>query len=187
MGDGDGAAARELERLFNRVFFDRWKTRLLGGAEEPLYLPAGDDCDHHRVIYREDYFASAMHEGAHWCIAGERRRQLGDFGYWYHPDGRSPEQQQAFEQVEVKPQALEWMFMVAAGRRFRLSADNLSAEEPVCRGPSRAFAERVTAQARQWSRRDGMPSRGEQFVLALADFYGAPDPFDATHYQDMPL
>jgi elongation factor P hydroxylase len=79
----------------------------------------------HLLWYREDYFASALHEVAHWCIAGEQRRQQLDFGYWYAPDGRSPEQQGAFEAVEYKPQALEWFFSLACGYRFRLSADNL--------------------------------------------------------------
>ena len=36
-------------------------------------------------------------------------------------------QQQAFERVEVKPQALEWLFNLCCGHRFRISADNLEA------------------------------------------------------------
>ena len=116
-----------LEQLFNQLFLETENTRLIGGAHEPLYLPADEHCDHHRLYYREDYFASAMHEIAHWCIAGTERRKLVDFGYWYNPDGRTTDQQTAFEQVEVKPQALEWIFTEAAGCRFVLSADNLEA------------------------------------------------------------
>ncbi|GAM69307.1 transporting ATPase [Vibrio sp. JCM 19236] len=26
-----------------------------------------------------------MHEIAHWCVAGPKRRLLEDFGYWYEP------------------------------------------------------------------------------------------------------
>ena len=40
---------------------------------------------------------------------------------WYAPDGRTKEQQALFEQVEIKPQAIEWMFSKAFGRRFRVS------------------------------------------------------------------
>lgn len=45
---------------------------------------------------------------------GEKRRQLVDFGYWYAPDGRSAEQQELFQAVEVKPQAMEWILSPAA-------------------------------------------------------------------------
>ncbi len=53
------------------------------------------------------FYASALHEIAHWCIAGENRCQQVDYGYWYEPNGRSEERQFEFEKVEVKPQALE--------------------------------------------------------------------------------
>ncbi len=67
-------------------------------------------------------------ELSHWCIAGKARRQLADFGYWYAPDGRSEAQQQAFERVEIKPQALECLFTLACRRVFRVSQDNLFAD-----------------------------------------------------------
>lgn len=54
-------------------------------------------------------FNSALHEISHWTIAGKERRLLADLGYWYAPDGRTREQQALFEQVEVKPQAIEWL------------------------------------------------------------------------------
>src|SRR3546814_2809228 len=47
---------------------------------------------------------------AHWCLAGAARRRQDDYGYWYAADGRDLEQQHLFEQVEVKPQALELLF-----------------------------------------------------------------------------
>ncbi len=37
---------------------------------------------------RTDFFASALHEISHWCVAGKARREQVDFGYWYCPDGR---------------------------------------------------------------------------------------------------
>jgi elongation factor P hydroxylase len=57
----------------------------------------------------KDYLASALHEVAHWCLAGVERRKLEDYGYWYSPDGRSRGEQSAFENVEARPQALEWI------------------------------------------------------------------------------
>lgn len=67
-------------------------------------------------------------EMSHWCVAGKARRGLSDFGYWYAPDGRTAAQQQAFERVEIKPQALECLFTLACGRQFQVSQDNLFAD-----------------------------------------------------------
>ncbi len=74
------------------------------------------------------FFNSALHEISHWSIAGDKRRLLPDLGYWYAPDGRTAEQQALFEQVEIKPQAIEWLFATAFGRKFRVSLDNLTGE-----------------------------------------------------------
>ena len=139
---------------------------LEGGVNEPYYQPASTGSDMHRLFYRSDYFASALHEVAHWCIAGERRRQLPDFGYWYAPDGRSPQQQLAFESVEAKPQALEWFFSMACGYRFRISVDNLDAAQAgqYDNGP---FRQRVLAQARAWQQ-GRLPPRAELFFHALS-------------------
>ena len=120
--------SRDLIRLFETCFAASYNTRLVGGAPEPIYLPADAEEPMHRILFTHDYFRSALHEIAHWCVAGAARREQVDFGYWYAPDGRSAEQQSAFEQVEVKPQALEWLFCEAAGHRFRVSLDNLSGE-----------------------------------------------------------
>ncbi|MGV6806865.1 MAG: elongation factor P hydroxylase [bacterium] len=162
----------DLERIFNAAFSERFNARLIGGGEEPIYLPSTRAGDANRIIYRHDYFASALHEISHWCIAGESRLLLEDYGYWYSPDGRNQQQQQAFETVEVKPQALEWMFSVAAGYRFRLSADNLNGAASV----SEDFARNVVHCARTMCAAPddprNLPSRGREFVLALELFYG---------------
>lgn len=159
-------AAPLLEQLFAACFAQRWRTRLLGGASEPYYLPAAGDGECHQLYYRSDYFASALHETAHWCIAGEARRSLPDFGYWYAPDGRSPAQQRAFEAVEARPQALEWLFSLACGYRFCISPDNLGARDPLVAdtGP---FKLQVLDAARQWQRQ-GLPPRARVFFDALA-------------------
>lgn len=119
---------RDIIELFNQCFATTQNTRLLGGAEEPLYQPATACQPFHEIRFTRDYFASALHEISHWLIAGPARRQQVDYGYWYLPDGRSPAQQRAFEQFEVKPQAMEWILSTAAGFPFRISQDNLLAE-----------------------------------------------------------
>jgi len=158
--------AADLERLFDACFEQRCRTILRGDADEPLYTPARGD-QPARIDYRHDYFASALHEVAHWCIAGVKRRQLLDFGYWYAPDGRTPEQQAMFEDVEGKPQALEWIFADACGSRFVLSADNVEAD---C-GPTDSFGRAVDRHKAAWRAR-GLPARAARFEAALRAFYG---------------
>lgn len=151
-------SSEDVERIFDGLFAPRLDTILRGGAAEPLYEPGRPNV----LRYREDYVASALHEVAHWCVAGPARRALVDFGYWYEPDGRSRDQQDLFERVEVKPQAMEWLFAEACGWGFVLSADNVDGD---C-GPSAAFAEAVQAQRAAYLR-DGLPRRADRFREAL--------------------
>lgn len=111
---------------FNSWFAHRHAV-LVRSTDEPEYLPATHN-QPARIMFAHGYFASALHEISHWCIAGEQRRTLPDLGYWYAPDGRTAEQQALFEQVEIKPQALEWLFSVACQRKFQASLDNLNGE-----------------------------------------------------------
>lgn len=158
-----GLAANELETIFDACFLTSHRTVLCGGADEPLYeVSPTPDLEPHRVIYRADYASSALHEVAHWCIAGRVRRQQTDYGYWYAPDGRSPAQQAEFERVEVKPQALESIFAEAAGVAFVLSADNLDGDPD----PSEAFA-RAVAEQRARYLEAGLPARAGTFWHAL--------------------
>ena len=115
-----------LIRQFNACFSDQ-HTVLAHSPDEPEYLPATEQ-QPAQILFAHGFFASALHEISHWCIAGAERRTLPDLGYWYAPDGRSREQQQLFEQVEIKPQALEWLFTVACDRPFRVSLDNLNGD-----------------------------------------------------------
>ena len=99
-------------------------TRLVGGFSEPFYkAPAGKSLA--EVQFTRDYERSALHELAHWCIAGETRRRVDDYGYWYEPDGRTARQQTRFFEVEVNPQALEKHFCHALDLPFETSIDNL--------------------------------------------------------------
>ena len=110
--------AIQLISLFNQTFIEMFDTELIGGADEPLYRPM-TKTESAKVIFREDYISSALHEISHWVIAGDARRLLEDYGYWYETDGRDTCQQKAFEDVEIKPQAIELLFHFAANIPFK--------------------------------------------------------------------
>ena len=154
--------SQEIIEIFNQTFSAQFNTQLIGGGVEPEYVPANRECSYNQLIFRSDFSASALHEIAHWCIAGEDRRRLVDFGYWYRPEGRKPSEQEQFEHVEVKPQALEWLFSLACGQKFTPSVDNLSLQNSV----SAAFEKALKQQFRKYLL-DGLPARGEQFVSEL--------------------
>lgn len=154
----------DIVELFNQEFAD-CNTRLQSGAEEPFYQAPVEGKP--AIIYStHDYFASALHECAHWCIAGEKRRQQDDYGYWYAADGRTAEQQQEFFQVEQKPQALEWAFALAANLPFRLSLDNLNNPS----GDAEAFREQVYARLSDYFEL-GFPARALRMIQMLCRYY----------------
>lgn len=166
--------------LFNDLFRESHRTILVKGSGEPEYLPAEGPDGLAQVVFAHGYFASALHEVSHWCIAGEHRRTLHDFGYWYCPDGRTPEQQGAFERVEVKPQALEWLFSLAAGARFHISVDNLSG----CgAADEQGFRQKVREQAGRYLK-TGLPRRAGDFFESLKTFYGTADTLEEAWHQD---
>ncbi|CUS48822.1 MAG: protein of unknown function DUF462 [Idiomarinaceae bacterium HL-53] len=152
-------------RLFNRTFSLQEKTILVAGGQEPLYLPAAGGRAYHQIVFRADYARSALHEVAHWCVAGRVRRQLLDYGYWYAPDGRNSEQQTLFEQVEVKPQAYEWLLSLSAGLSFEVSLDNLGAQQTV-QSRLLTFTEHVVACAERLLEMS-LPDRLGRFCTAL--------------------
>ena len=158
-----GHRSEDLDRLFRATFFHSHTTVLEGGADEPVYRPGNP----HRIRYTRDYFRSALHEIAHWCVAGPARRQQEDYGYWYAPDGRNAEQQAEFTRVEVLPQAYEALFCAACGHPFRVSLDNLDGEA----GDERDFAMKVHDKALSLLG-NGLPERPRHWCQTLADFYG---------------
>jgi len=162
---GNEPNVKELVKLFNHLFLDSENTRLEVGAEEPFYKAASERTP--AIIYsRADFFSSALHELAHWCIAGPERRKLDDFGYWYEPEGRTQKQQIAFEKVEIKPQALEWLFSLASNHVFNFSADNLSQSAVA----SETFKIAVRTQAKDYLEK-GMPQRARQLFNGLNEYY----------------
>ena len=134
-----------------------------------MYLPANTQCAYHQIVFAHGYFSSALHEIAHWCIAGKARRELEDYGYWYCPDGRDAQQQSQFEQVEIKPQSLEWAMTIAANRRFQVSTDNLNGAEPDRAGFQRSVRQQLVTYIQQ-----GFPQRAGQFITALREQFDGP-------------
>lgn len=170
--------AEELVELFARTLGNAMRTRLVPGGDEPLYRPATGPDDWHQIVFRADWFQSALHELAHWCVAGVQRRQQIDYGYWYHPDGRSGAQQALFEQVEARPQAVEWVLTVACGRPFRVSLDNLDSDDPL---DERSLWQAVHRQVVPCL--DGaLPPRAEVLARAMAAQYGMPWPLPRERF-----
>lgn len=157
----------DLIDLFNQLFKESLNTILVKGDDEPIYLPADGENPYHRVIFAHGFYASALHEIAHWCVAGPERRKLEDFGYWYKPDGRTADEQAEFEKVEVRPQAFEWLMSSAAGHKFHFSADNLSSDI----GASDSFKSNVLAQVHLLLE-EGLPNRVGRLVEALCQHRG---------------
>ena len=160
MSVGEPLDAHQLMRLFNQAFAESDKTELIGGAAEPYYQPGPPHC----IYFRADYVRSALHEVAHWCVAGRRRRQVPDYGYWYSPDGREAEQQQAFFAVEARPQAIERCFCEAIGIAFSPSVDNVGAH--IDPPQMRRFEARIQEWCDQFAH-TGLPPRAARFVTVL--------------------
>ena len=100
-----------------------------GGAEEPFY--AAPKVNVSAIVhFRSNYPRSLLHEVSHFCLAGDKRRNIDDFGYWYSPCGRTPEQQLRFEIAEARPQGLEWAMCEIVGIKFSPSLDDFSGRPP---------------------------------------------------------
>jgi len=170
----------EIIAAFNRLFGASYNTRLRGGAQEPLYLAAGDEFQPGEIHFRQDYASSALHEIAHWCIAGKRRRLQDDYGYWYR-ESRDALQQAEFESLESRPQALEWIFSVAAGVGFRVSCDNFDEASLNLENLRR----QVRAKARCYISK-GLPNRAALMADTLADYSGVLNYAEASQFEGLP-
>ncbi|CAK6714582.1 conserved hypothetical protein [Vibrio harveyi] len=158
---------QDLITIFNDTFLESFNTKLELGGDEPIYLPADEAHPHHRIIFARGFYASALHEIAHWCVAGPERRLLEDFGYWYEPDGRTAEVQAEFEKVEVRPQAYEWILAKSADFPFNVSCDNLHGDfEPDRLG----FMHKVHNEV-MGILENGLPPRVQMLSDALRAFY----------------
>ncbi len=180
----DNHNVEDLIKIFNATFFEEYNVKLDFGGNYPIYLPAfleedgkPSERDYNVILFAKGYYSSALHEIAHWLIAGKERHKLEDFGYWYEPDGRSAERQREFEKVEVKPQAIEWILAVAAGFRYFASADNLNGNP----GDNSAFKQAVYEQVKQYAEQ-GLSERAEKLRHAISQFYQTPDYIDLERF-----
>lgn len=126
----DDEYCRYLIEVFRGIFPN---LLIKGGADEPIYI-APKACANALIYFRSNYPRSLLHEISHYCLAGERRRTMDDFGYWYRPCGRTSEEQLRFELVEARPQGLEKAMCEIVGIKFSASIDDFSG-----RPPSRKF------------------------------------------------
>ena len=168
--------------VFNQCFKSDLKTELVRGAQEPVYIPRSQYYPWDRVIFAYGYYASALHEISHWCIAGEERRRLLDFGYWYNPDGRTQEQQQSFAKVEIKPQALEWILSQSACFKFRISLDNLQGDASKLSASTHQFKDDIYAQVQQYLLH-GLPKRAKTFSDALIAIHRKQEPLNLSEFK----
>lgn len=156
-------ATTQLIIIFDALFAKQ-RVRLVRSENEPEYFPIKDDKPA-RIEFAHGFFASALHEISHWCIAGNQRRLLKDFGYWYAADGRNENQQRAFEHVEIKPQALECLFTLACQRPFQVSQDNLFADFDTT---TSTFDNDVYQQAKYYiNNPNSLPRDAKYLLLAL--------------------
>lgn len=131
-----------------------------GGAEEPFY-EAAKDGQKAILYFRDNYPRSLLHELSHFCLAGNRRRQLDDFGYWYFPCGRTTEEQVLFEQVEARPQGLEKAMCEAISIKFSPSLDDFSG-----RPPAKEFLDKLEAVYQEMLQNP--PPTAKKVLIALA-------------------
>ncbi|MCW8333525.1 elongation factor P hydroxylase [Vibrio paucivorans] len=169
---------QDLVTIFNDTFYPQFNTKLELGGDEPIYLPADEKVPHHRIIFARGFYASALHEIAHWCVAGPERRLMEDFGYWYEPDGRTEAVQAEFEKVEIRPQAYEWILATSAGFPFNVSCDNLHGDfEPDRLGFMNKVYREVESIFEQ-----GIPPRVKMLSNALRQYYEVPE-LDISHFK----
>ena len=114
----------KLLNIINNKILNKYNTVLIGGFDEPFYK-VFENGNRAEIQFTHDYIRSALHELSHWCVAGEVRRKIDDYGYWYAEDGRNQQQQDEFFKVEIKPQVIEWAFSIVCGVKFEASVDNL--------------------------------------------------------------
>lgn len=68
--------------------------------------------------------------------------------------------------MEIKPQALEWIFSEAAGVKFKVSADNLAMGNQI----NTIFQANIQQQVFTYLDQ-GLPTRADQFKNILLQFY----------------
>ena len=168
-----------LEALFARLFRVDERTVLVRAAtRDPVYYPQSESRALAEIHFANDFFSSALHEIAHWLIAGRERRAKLDYGYWYKPDGRDQEEQLHFERFEARNQGLEWILSIAADHDFHVSADNLNGDSTGGAGFARAVRQNALLFLEK-----GFSRRSEALINALITEFGDQQKF--SKYWDL--
>ena len=163
--------------IFNSGVGERYGTVIHGGRDEPLFFPRCDSLD--EIYFRNNFASSALHEIAHWCIAGAERRKIIDYGYWYK-ENRTTREQLQFETLEIRPQALEWIFSKAAGIRFHVSLDNFERISEDC------FEFRASVRKEAKKLLTLMNKRASLFLSDLVSVSGNKNVFLPETFEEMP-
>ena len=111
-----------LINLFEHLFSN---IAIISGADEPYYEAPRANTKA-KIFFKENYPRSLLHEMAHYCLAGKKRRKLDDYGYWYTECDRTNEEQELFQLVEARPQGLEKAMCEAISIQFSPSLDDFS-------------------------------------------------------------
>ena len=135
---------------------------IIGGADEPYYQ-ATQENEKAKIFFKQNYPRSLLHEMAHYCLAGPRRRKLDDYGYWYSPCGRNADEQSLFEKVEARPQGLEKAMCEAIGINFSPSLDDFSG-----RPASKTFLNKLEESYNEM--RINPPPTTKKVLVALSSF-----------------
>ncbi len=130
---------RSLAGRFNAGVGRELGVQLVGGADEPVYLPRRGSRPAW-IRYARDHTASVLHELAHWCLATPAERERVDYGLQYRPPPRTLAEQRGFYRAELPVQALEKLLCAACGLDFEVSDDNPGRDYPAERA---AFARHV--------------------------------------------
>ncbi len=147
---------KALIEFFNLEFSDL-NTILVGDFNEPFYKTWVNQ-EPAEIQFREDFLRSSLHEIAHWLVAGKKRLQIDDWGYWYEPDGRTANQQKLFYKVEIKPQAVEKYLCEKLDVPFFISLDNLEGTAGTQEDVD-LFKENVDQELKHMKANDSFPPR----------------------------
>lgn len=145
------------ERLFPNLI-------IIGGANDPYYEAPKAEAKA-KIFFKENYPRSILHEMAHYCLAGKKRRKLNDYGYWYSECGRTREEQELFQLVEARPQGLEKAMCKAIGIHFSPSLDDFS-DRPI----SQVFSKDLENHYQEMIKNPPPTARVVLEALILTDF-----------------
>ncbi len=137
-----------------------------------MILPADAEVPYNRIVFAHGFYASAIHEISHWCIAGKARRELVDFSATgIARMGVMPKRKASLKMLKRSRRHSTGCSVLAAGYPLNVSCDNLEGDFE----PDRVvFQRRVHAQVMDYLA-NGIPERPARFIKALQNYYHTPE------------